>query len=65
MIDGRIVISEKDPRAARGYDLYGAVAQSAGLVWGGSWRSLKDLGHVELRRSGVLRGATPTRAAPP
>ncbi|MFT3717272.1 M15 family metallopeptidase [Pseudorhodoferax sp.] len=61
IIDGRIVISEQDPRAARGYALYGAVAQSAGLVWGGSWRSLKDLGHVELRRPGVLRRTEPAR----
>lgn len=57
VIDSRIVISEKDPRAARGYELFGSVAQAAGLVWGGSWRTLKDLGHVELRRPGVLQGA--------
>lgn len=55
LIDGRIVISEKDPRAARAYERFGAIAQSAGLVWGGSWRTLKDLGHVELRRPGTLR----------
>jgi peptidoglycan LD-endopeptidase CwlK len=55
LIDGRIVISEADPRAARGYALYGAIAQSAGLTWGGGWRSIKDLGHVELRRPGVMR----------
>lgn len=54
LMDGRIVISETDPRAARGYELYGAVAQSFGLTWGGSWRSIKDLGHVELRRTGVM-----------
>lgn len=57
LFDGRIVISEKDPRAAAAYILYGDVAQSAGLVWGGAWRTLKDLGHVELRRPGVLRAA--------
>lgn len=57
VIDGRIVISEQDPRAARGYALFGSVAQAAGLVWGGSWRNLKDLGHVELRRPGVLQSA--------
>lgn len=51
--DGKIVISEKDPWAMRGYKLYGKVAKSAGLVWGGDWR-LKDLGHVELRKKGVL-----------
>lgn len=54
LIDGRIVISEQDARAARGYELYGELAQSLSLVWGGGWRSLKDLGHVELRRPGVL-----------
>lgn len=55
LVNGRVVISEKDPVAARGYELFGDVAQSAGLVWGGGWRTLKDLGHVELRRPGVLR----------
>ncbi|MFT3721055.1 M15 family metallopeptidase [Pseudorhodoferax sp.] len=62
LIDGRIVINERDPVAAHGYEILGAVAQSAGLVWGGSWRSLKDLGHVELRRPGVMRSLP---AAPP
>lgn len=52
--DGRIVISERDPWAMRGYELYGEVARSVGLVWGGGWRSIKDYGHVELRRPGVL-----------
>jgi peptidoglycan LD-endopeptidase CwlK len=55
LVNGRIVISEQDPVAARGYERFGAVAQSAGLVWGGAWRTIKDLGHVELRRPGVLR----------
>jgi peptidoglycan LD-endopeptidase CwlK len=54
LIDGRIVISEADPRAARGYELYGEVAQSFGLTWGGRWRNLRDLGHVELHRAGVM-----------
>jgi peptidoglycan LD-endopeptidase CwlK len=54
LFDGRLVISEADPRAARGYELYGNIAQSLGLTWGGSWRSIKDLGHVELRRAGVM-----------
>ncbi|MCY7315346.1 MAG: M15 family metallopeptidase [Rubrivivax sp.] len=53
LIDGKIVISEAHPKAARGYALYGAVAQSFGLTWGGGWRSLKDLGHVELRAAAV------------
>lgn len=52
---GKVVISEKDTWAMRGYELYGRVAASLGLTWGGGWKSLKDLGHVELRRSGVLR----------
>lgn len=53
--DGRIVISERDAWAARGYALYGAVAQSAGLEWGGGWRKLQDLGHVELRHPDGLQ----------
>jgi peptidoglycan L-alanyl-D-glutamate endopeptidase CwlK len=57
--EGRIVISERDPWAMRGYELYGELAASLGLAWGGSWRGLADYGHVELRRPGVLqsRGA--------
>ncbi len=51
VFDGRIVIDEKDPRAARAYALYGEIAQSMGLEWGGAWRNLKDFGHVELRRN--------------
>ena len=39
----------------RGYELYGELAASLGLTWGGGWKSIKDLGHVELRRPGVLR----------
>jgi peptidoglycan LD-endopeptidase CwlK len=50
LIDGKVVVTETHPVAARGYALYGAVAQSLGLEWGGGWRSIKDLGHVELRR---------------
>jgi peptidoglycan L-alanyl-D-glutamate endopeptidase CwlK len=53
--DGRIVISERDPWAARSYTLYGEVAASVGLTWGGGWRSIKDYGHVELPRPGVLK----------
>lgn len=63
--DGRIVISEQDPWAAAGYALYGEVARSVGLTWGGGWRSIKDYGHVELRREGVLqRRNEPARSAP-
>ncbi len=52
--NGRIVISERDPWAMKGYELYGEVARSVGLTWGGGWRQLKDYGHTELRRPGVL-----------
>lgn len=50
--DGRIVISERDAWAMRGYEKYGEVARSLGLTWGGDWRSLNDYGHVEWRRAG-------------
>lgn len=53
--EGRIVISEQDPWAEKAYQHYGEVAAAAGLVWGGGWRTIKDLGHVELRRPGVLK----------
>lgn len=53
--DGRIVISERDPWAAQGYQHFGAIAASVGLTWGGAWRGLADLGHVELTRPGVLK----------
>lgn len=51
--DGKIVISERDPWAMRGYELYGQIAEQLGLTWGGRWQ-LKDFGHVELRRKNVL-----------
>ncbi|MCB1899640.1 MAG: M15 family metallopeptidase [Rhodocyclaceae bacterium] len=51
--DGKIVIDENDPWAARGYRLYGEIAESLGLTWGGRW-TMRDFGHVELRRPGVL-----------
>jgi len=47
--EGRLVISEKDPWAMRGYELYGQVAEELGMTWGGRWR-LMDFGHIELRR---------------
>ena len=61
--DGRIVISERDPWAASGYSLYGEVARSVGLNWGGGWRTIKDYGHVELRRDGVLQKRSDSSSA--
>jgi peptidoglycan L-alanyl-D-glutamate endopeptidase CwlK len=52
--EGRLVISEKDPWAMRGYQLYGEVAESLGLTWGGRW-TMMDFGHTELRLRGVMR----------
>ena len=52
--DGKLLISEKDPWAMRGYRLYGQVAESLGLAWGGRW-TMMDFGHTELRLRGVLR----------
>lgn len=49
MRHGKIVISEKDPWALKGYRQFGEVAESVGLTWGGRWK-LMDFGHVELRR---------------
>ncbi len=51
--DGKLVISEKDPWAMRGYQLYGEVAESLGLTWGGRWKMM-DFGHTELRMRGVM-----------
>lgn len=53
--DGKLVISEKDPWAMRGYELFGETAELVGLTWGGRWKMM-DLGHVELRRPGVMQG---------
>ncbi|ELX08959.1 MULTISPECIES: M15 family metallopeptidase [Oxalobacteraceae] len=52
--DGKLVISEKDPWAMRGYQLYGEVAESLGLTWGGRWKMM-DFGHTELRVAGVMK----------
>lgn len=52
--DGKLVISEQDPWAMRGYQLFGQVAESAGLTWGGRWKMM-DFGHTELRVPGVMK----------
>ena len=46
--DGKIMMSPNDAWTMRGYKLYGEVAKSVGLVWGGNWK-LEDFGHTELR----------------
>lgn len=53
--DGKLIISEKDPWAMKGYALYGELAESVGLRWGGRWKMM-DFGHVELRPPGGLNG---------
>lgn len=53
MRQGRIVISERDPWVMEAYARYGEIAEELGLVWGGRWK-LRDYGHVELQRRGVL-----------
>jgi peptidoglycan L-alanyl-D-glutamate endopeptidase CwlK len=52
--DGKLVITEKDPWAMRGYQLYGEVAESLGMTWGGRWKMM-DFGHTELRMRGVMQ----------
>lgn len=51
--NGKVVISERDPWAWRGYQLYGEVAESVGLTWGGRWKTIHDYGHTEDRKSVV------------
>jgi peptidoglycan L-alanyl-D-glutamate endopeptidase CwlK len=50
----KLVISEKDPWALRGYQLYGQLAEEVGLTWGGRWQMM-DLGHVEWRKAGLRK----------
>lgn len=52
--DGVLVISERDPWAAEGYRVFGDAAAAAGLTWGGGW-TLRDLGHVERHKPGLLK----------
>ncbi len=47
--DGKVVISERDPWAMRGYQLYGEAAETVGLTWGGRWTRIHDYGHTEFR----------------
>ena len=51
---GKLLISEKDPWAMRGYRLYGETAESVGLRWGGRW-TMMDFGHVEWHTPGALK----------
>jgi peptidoglycan L-alanyl-D-glutamate endopeptidase CwlK len=53
LLNGKLVISEKDPWAMKGYALYGEVAESLGLTWGGRWKMM-DFGHIEWRKPGVM-----------
>lgn len=55
--DGKVVISERDPWAMRGYQLYGEVAESVGLTWGGRWKSIQDYGHTEFRMPNLKKTA--------
>jgi peptidoglycan LD-endopeptidase CwlK len=55
--NGKVVISERDPWAMRGYQLYGEVAESVGLTWGGRWKSIQDYGHTEYRMPGLKKNA--------
>ena len=55
--NGKVVISERDPWAMQGYQLYGTVAESVGLTWGGRWRSIQDYGHSEYRLPGLRKTA--------
>ena len=59
--NGKVVISERDPWAMRGYQLYGQAAESVGLTWGGRWKSIQDYGHTEYRMPGLKK--TPEMAA--
>nr|WP_246490851.1 M15 family metallopeptidase [Chitinivorax tropicus] len=62
--DGKVVISERDPWAMRGYQLYGEVSESLGLTWGGRWKMM-DLGHVEYRKPGFKKGKPPEATPAP
>jgi len=54
LLNGKLVISEKDPWAMEAYVRYGEVAESLGMTWGGRWKMM-DFGHIEWRKSGGLK----------
>lgn len=56
--EGRLVISEADPWALQGYELFGRESERYGLRWGGRWR-MRDYGHVELAGSEKKPAASP------
>ena len=53
--NGKVVISERDPWAWQGYKLYGEVAESVGLTWGGRWTKIHDYGHTEFKIPGLRK----------
>ena len=55
--NGKVIISERDPEVMKGYQLYGEVAESVGLTWGGRWKSIQDYGHTEYRMLGLRKTA--------
>ncbi|MCO8043232.1 M15 family metallopeptidase [Acinetobacter bohemicus] len=55
--NGKLIISERDPWAMQGYQLYGQIAESVGLTWGGRWKSIQDYGHTEYRMPGLKKTA--------
>jgi peptidoglycan LD-endopeptidase CwlK len=54
LLNGKLILSEKDPWAMQAYMRYGEVAESLGLTWGGRWK-LMDFGHIEWRKPGGLK----------
>jgi peptidoglycan L-alanyl-D-glutamate endopeptidase CwlK len=46
VMNGQLVISERDPWAMQAYQVFGEEAEKAGLVWGGRW-TFRDYGHIE------------------
>lgn len=50
VVQGTVVgiYTEKDPDYLTYFGLYGALAKTHGLVWGGDWARLRDYPHVEV-----------------